>query len=139
MAKSITTAASPRTSHALRHKTSQTLSLLPTSYKTTAQVQHLTQTRVPPAGKIGVWGKKIAEARRNCLAPMRQAAAKFFANLSAEKRGDLQNTSPHLLHRHTHTAVNIPFPVAPGAGAWGLRKPQKKAHGQSNKKSPRAK
>ena len=53
-------------------------------------MQYLTPTRVPPAVKIGVWGKKIAEARRNCHPPMRQAAAKFFANLSAEKRGDLQ-------------------------------------------------
>ena len=75
--KSITTAASITNSNTLKPKT-------------TAKVQYLTPTRVPPAGKIGVWGKKIAEARRNCLAPMRQAAAKFFANLSAEKRGDLQ-------------------------------------------------
>ena len=57
--------------------------------------------------------------------PMRQAAFKFFANLSAEKRGDLQKYLNAYYHRHTHTGVNIPLPAALGAGVQGAAEARK--------------
>ena len=72
-------------------------------YKTTAKVQYLTPPSRATGRKDGGMGEEIAEVRRYCHPPMR------------------------LDHRHTHTAVNIPLPVAPGAGGCGSH--LQKAHG----------
>ena len=80
--------------------------------------------------KEGVRGENIAEARRNCRPRMRQAAFKFFANLSAEKRGDLQKYLNAFFDlRHTHTAVKSDAPGRAGRrGAGGGASPLQNSH-----------
>ena len=115
--------------------------LTPSSYKTTGKLKpHHRRSARRRQERWGSGGRKLRRYDAIVITRLRQAAIKFFANLSAEKRGDLQKyfiASSH--RRHTHTAENIPLPVAPGACRGAAIATLQNAHEQKNNKRPRAK
>ena len=131
--KSITPAAIPRILHAKRYNTSQRSAIRPRAINQSQHTTPHTDTHTTGRKDRGM-GKENCGGTTQLSCPNAASRGEVFCKSFRRKAGRFAKILRRIFApRHTHTAVNIPLPVAPGAMQGAAIATLQKSHGQSCK------